>query len=113
MVACWGGQRQGRDEGAHGSTERRDHRLRGVRDRTEAKEVRRACGSEILGTGCSTSSCPPLVASRHETTATIVTSSQAFSPWGDIFADEVVAAAIVDRIVHHADVIDATEHPPV
>jgi IstB-like ATP binding protein len=29
----------------------------------------------------------------------------AFSRWGDIFADEVVAAAIIDRLVHHADVI--------
>jgi DNA replication protein DnaC len=46
-----------------------------------------------------------LVASRYETAATIVTSNRAFSRWGDIFADEVVAAAIVDRLVHHADVI--------
>lgn len=46
-----------------------------------------------------------LVASRYETAATIVTSNRAFSAWGKIFADDVVAAAIVDRLVHHADVI--------
>jgi DNA replication protein DnaC len=46
-----------------------------------------------------------LIASRYETAATIVTSNRAFSRWGDIFSDEVVAAAIADRLVHHADVI--------
>jgi DNA replication protein DnaC len=33
------------------------------------------------------------------------TSNRAFSRWGEIFGDEIVAAAIVDRLVHHADVI--------
>ena len=46
-----------------------------------------------------------LVASRYEHAATIVTSNRAFSRWNEIFGDEVVAAAIVDRLVHHADVI--------
>lgn len=46
-----------------------------------------------------------LVASRYEQASTILTSNRAFSRWGEIFADDVVAAAIVDRLVHHADVI--------
>jgi DNA replication protein DnaC len=46
-----------------------------------------------------------LVASRYETATTIITSNRAFSAWGQIFGDDVVAAAIVDRLVHHADVI--------
>lgn len=46
-----------------------------------------------------------LIASRYETAATIVTSNRAFSRWNEIFGDEIVAAAIVDRLVHHADVI--------
>jgi DNA replication protein DnaC len=25
--------------------------------------------------------------------------------WGDVFGDQVVAAAMIDRIVHHADVL--------
>ena len=45
-----------------------------------------------------------LIASRYETASTIVTSNRAFSRWNEIFGDEV-AAAIVDRLVHHADVI--------
>ncbi len=46
-----------------------------------------------------------LIASRYESAATIVTSNRAFSRWAEIFTDEVVAAAIIDRLVHHADVI--------
>jgi DNA replication protein DnaC len=32
----------------------------------------------------------------------------AFSHWGQIFGDQIVAAAMIDRIVHHADVITLT-----
>jgi DNA replication protein DnaC len=47
-----------------------------------------------------------LVASRYETASTIVTSNKAFSRWGEIFGgDDIVAAAIIDRLVHHSDVI--------
>jgi DNA replication protein DnaC len=47
-----------------------------------------------------------LVASRYENAATIVTSNKTFSRWGEIFAgDDIVAAAIIDRLVHHSDVI--------
>jgi DNA replication protein DnaC len=35
----------------------------------------------------------------------VVTSTKPFSAWGEIFGDEVVAAAMVDRLVHHAEVI--------
>jgi DNA replication protein DnaC len=28
-----------------------------------------------------------------------------FARWGDVFGDQVVAAAMIDRIVHHAEVI--------
>jgi DNA replication protein DnaC len=46
-----------------------------------------------------------LVAARYETAATILTSNKAFSRWGEIFGDDIVAAAIIDRLVHHSDVI--------
>lgn len=46
-----------------------------------------------------------LIASRYEHGATIVTSNRAFGRWAQIFTDEVVAAAIIDRLVHHSDVI--------
>jgi hypothetical protein len=35
----------------------------------------------------------------------IQTSNLPFSRWGDVFNDHVVAAAMIDRIVHHADVL--------
>ena len=46
-----------------------------------------------------------LVASRYEQASLIVTSNKAFSAWGGILGDEVVAAAMIDRLVHHADVV--------
>ena len=35
----------------------------------------------------------------------IVTSNKPFSAWGEIFGDEVVAAAMIDRLVHHAEIL--------
>jgi len=42
-----------------------------------------------------------LISKRYEKTSTIITSNKAFEEWGDIFADDVVAAAILDRLLHH------------
>ncbi|MFI8093989.1 ATP-binding protein, partial [Streptomyces sp. NPDC086080] len=33
-----------------------------------------------------------------------VTSNKPFGRWGETFGDETVAAAMIDRLVHHADV---------
>ena len=35
----------------------------------------------------------------------IVTSNMPFSAWGEIFGVEVVAAAMIDRLVHHAEIL--------
>ena len=35
----------------------------------------------------------------------IVTSNKPFSGWGEIFGDDVVAAAMIDRLVHHAEIV--------
>ena len=45
-----------------------------------------------------------LVSARYETASVIVTSNKPFSSWGDIFGDDAVAAAMIDRLVHHADI---------
>jgi DNA replication protein DnaC len=45
-----------------------------------------------------------LVSARYETASVIVTSNKPFSSWGDIFGDDTVAAAMIDRLVHHADI---------
>ena len=34
-----------------------------------------------------------------------MTSNKPFGRWGEVFGDDVVAAAMIDRLVHHAEVI--------
>jgi DNA replication protein DnaC len=46
-----------------------------------------------------------LVSSRYEQASLILTSNLTFGRWGDVFGDPTVASAMIDRIVHHADVI--------
>jgi DNA replication protein DnaC len=46
-----------------------------------------------------------LVSSRYERASMIVTSNKQFGRWGEVFSDDVVAAAMIDRLVHHAEVI--------
>jgi DNA replication protein DnaC len=46
-----------------------------------------------------------LVSRRYERASLIVTSNKPFSAWGEIFGDEVVAMAMIDRLVHHADIL--------
>jgi DNA replication protein DnaC len=46
-----------------------------------------------------------LVSSRYERASMIVTSNKPFSRWGEIFGDDVVAAAMIDRLVHHAEIL--------
>ncbi|MDR0782768.1 MAG: IS21-like element helper ATPase IstB [Propionibacteriaceae bacterium] len=46
-----------------------------------------------------------LVSSRYEHASLILTSNLPFSGWGQVFGDQTVAAAMIDRIVHHADVL--------
>jgi DNA replication protein DnaC len=46
-----------------------------------------------------------LVSSRYERASLIVTPNKPFGRWGEVFGDEVVAAAMIDRLVHHAEVV--------
>jgi DNA replication protein DnaC len=43
-----------------------------------------------------------LISKRYKRTSTIVTSNKPFEEWGEIFGDEVVATAILDRLLHHS-----------
>ena len=43
-----------------------------------------------------------LVSKRYEKGSIIITSNKPFEQWGEIFADDVVAAAILDRLLHHS-----------
>jgi DNA replication protein DnaC len=46
-----------------------------------------------------------LVAARYERGAMILTSNRGFAEWGDVFGDPVVATALLDRLLHHAVVV--------
>jgi DNA replication protein DnaC len=46
-----------------------------------------------------------LVSSRYDRASLIVTSNKPFGRWGEVFGDDIVAAAMIDRLVHHAEVI--------
>jgi DNA replication protein DnaC len=46
-----------------------------------------------------------LVSRRYERASLIVTSNKPFSAWGEIFGDEVTATAMIDRLVHHAEIL--------
>jgi hypothetical protein len=46
-----------------------------------------------------------LVSARYERASLIVTSNKPFGRWGEVFGDDVVAAAMIDRLVHHANVV--------
>ena len=46
-----------------------------------------------------------LIAARYEKRSSILTTNQPFSKWGDVFGDNVIASAIIDRLVHHCEII--------
>ena len=46
-----------------------------------------------------------LVNARYEKGAMILTSNRGFAEWGEIFGDAVVATALLDRLLHHAIVV--------
>jgi DNA replication protein DnaC len=46
-----------------------------------------------------------LVSRRYERGSMIITSNKSFVEWGSVLGDEVLATAILDRLLHHCDVI--------
>jgi DNA replication protein DnaC len=47
-----------------------------------------------------------LISARYERASVVVTSNKPFGRWGEVFGDPVVAAAMIDRLVHHAEVVN-------
>lgn len=47
-----------------------------------------------------------LMARRYETASTVLTSNKSFEEWGEIFGDDVMAAALIDRLLHHCHVVN-------
>ena len=46
-----------------------------------------------------------VISKRYEKGSVIITTNKSFEAWGEIFADPVLASAIIDRIVHYSTVI--------
>jgi DNA replication protein DnaC len=47
-----------------------------------------------------------LISKRYEKNSTIFTSNKSYGEWGEIFQDQVIAAAVLDRILHHCTTIN-------
>lgn len=47
-----------------------------------------------------------LISARYEKGSIILTSNKGFGDWGDVFGDQVIATAILDRLLHHSYVIN-------
>jgi DNA replication protein DnaC len=47
-----------------------------------------------------------LVSERYETGSMILTSNKNFGEWGELMSDPVIATAILDRLLHHAQVVN-------
>ncbi len=46
------------------------------------------------------------IAHRYESGSLIVTSNQPFSHWDEIFPDTLMTVAAIDRIIHHATIVE-------
>ena len=47
-----------------------------------------------------------LLVRRYERASLIVTSNKSFADWGEVFNDQVLATAILDRLLHHATTVN-------
>ena len=47
-----------------------------------------------------------LINARHERASTVLTSNKGFEEWGGVLGDEVMAAALIDRLVHHCHIVN-------
>lgn len=50
-----------------------------------------------------------LIAERYETNSIIITANQPFGEWDQIFPDSAMAVAAIDRLIHHATIINIQE----
>ena len=47
-----------------------------------------------------------LVSARYERSSIILTSNKSYADWGTIFGDNIIATAILDRLLHHSTTIN-------
>jgi len=47
-----------------------------------------------------------LMSRRYEHASTVLTSNKGFEEWGDVLGDDVMAAALIDRLLHHCHIVN-------
>jgi DNA replication protein DnaC len=47
-----------------------------------------------------------LMSRRYERASTVLTSNKSFEEWGEVLGDEVMAAALIDRVLHHCHIVN-------
>jgi DNA replication protein DnaC len=47
-----------------------------------------------------------LMARRYERASTVLTSNKSFEEWGEVFGDDVMAGALIDRLLHHCHIVN-------
>jgi DNA replication protein DnaC len=47
-----------------------------------------------------------LMNQRYEKASTVLTSNKGFEEWGEVLGDEVMAAALIDRVLHHCHLVN-------
>ena len=50
------------------------------------------------------------VSYRYERSSTLITSNKSFGDWQELFGEQVIATAILDRLLHHCRVINIKGH---
>jgi DNA replication protein DnaC len=47
-----------------------------------------------------------LMSRRYEHASTVLTSNKGFDEWGEVLGDEIMAAALIDRVLHHCHIVN-------
>jgi DNA replication protein DnaC len=47
-----------------------------------------------------------LIATRYERRSLLITANQPFGEWGKVFTDKTMTLAAIDRLVHHATIVE-------
>lgn len=47
-----------------------------------------------------------LISHRYKRASTVLTSNKSFEQWGEVLGDEVMAAALIDRVLHHCHIVN-------
>ncbi|WP_428994428.1 ATP-binding protein [Bifidobacterium pullorum] len=78
----------------------------GTQDHRQGRPAHHRTGPATCpSTSTAPGSCPRIIADSYERRSIIFTSNLEFGRWGDVFGDGDMAAAVIDRIVHHGRII--------